>query len=549
MSHENSFFFKKLDKPLWGLSFYFILALVVYWNNCGTSFVDDSLEWIVSFKKFGWEGYAHSYDMTSVYWFHDLFSNVMHSLFGRNNFMWYLIILFFHTSACYFIYRFLLLVLNHTNRMNSNLIAFLSSIIFLLGAYNTENIFWIATYHYEITILYLFISLTILAKSRGNFEWIKHGWMIIIFPFMLTMHEISFFFPFAFILTIVYFRLEELPTRRLTYDLLKFGLPFAIFSILILLLTKLIKGSFIPHYGISHVQDHSVYGFFYTLVNYLVKHLFFIHNFSFQVREKCYDVDTKTMYGLFAIVILAISFILYKIRRRWNSYRDYCLLILMLLLFFIPVSNMYFFWHFPIQNDRLFYYPSIFLYALFVLIVVDNLKKLGLVIAVLFLIVNMIFLRLNIAKIEESIHFTEKIAIPSYKPYLNAKPIVLNLPYNYKGFYSFRKIFRFKSSMYWAYDRDIDFTYTTSMPFFCATDSIRVDKIDDSSFKIHLQSSGSWLMRESLGGSDYENDDVKVDFAGDNQSATIYLKKMSKSSPILYCTGNRGFVEYKVARP
>jgi len=52
-------------------------------------------------------------------------------------------------------------------------------------------------------------------------------------------------------------------------------------------------------------------------------------------------------------------------------------------------------------------------------------------------------------------------------------------------------------------------------------------------------------MKESLGGSDYENEEVKVDYADDNQSAIVYLKNYDQSQPILYCTGSRGFVEYK----
>jgi hypothetical protein len=535
----------KLDKPLWGLSFYFILASIILWNTCGTSFVDDSLEWIVSYKKFGWKAYWHSYDMTSVYWFHDLFSNLMHIVFGKNNFAWYFIILSFHSSACYYMYRFLVLIFAHNDRTDGQAIAFIASLIFLFGAYHTENLFWIATYHYEVTIVYFFLSLFYLAFDKGVFIFKKRWWIIALFPFMLTMHEISFFFPFAFLLTIFYYRYDEAYTRHLWIKLIKFGLPFAIFSIAILICTKLIKGSFIPHYGISHVQDHSLYGFLYTLVNYLIKHLVFIHNYSFPIREKFYDIDSKTMYVFFAICFALISFIIYRIKNSFSHYKDYFLILILMLLFYIPVSNMYFFWHFPIQNDRLGYYTSAFLYSLVALFLITSLRKIGIALSVIFLLFNVFFLRKNINALEESIHFTENITIPSYKPYLDKHPVILNMPYNYKGFYSFRKIFRFKSTMYWAHDRDIDFTYTTSMPFFNSTDSVEVNRINDSIFNIQLRAPGAWLMKESLGGSDYENEEVKVDYADDNQSAMIYLKNYNRSQPILYCTGSRGFVEYK----
>ena len=191
-------FLAKLDKSIWGISIYFILGAIVLVNSCGTSFVDDSLEWIVSYKKFGWNDFWHSYDMTSVYWFHDFFSNIMYLIFGKNNHAWFYVILFFHTTACYYFYRFLKNVFEYNQRVYSNLIAFNASMIFMFGAYNTENLFWIATYHYEITIVYLMICLFIISENKGLLSKIQLIGMLIPFPFMLTMHEISFFFSIVF---------------------------------------------------------------------------------------------------------------------------------------------------------------------------------------------------------------------------------------------------------------------------------------------------------------------------------------------------------------
>lgn len=535
----------QLDKPLWGLSFYFIAGSILTINTTGTSFVDDSLEWIVLFKKYGWGGFWHSYTMTSIYWAHDFFSNMMYLVFRNNNFAWFYIILFFHTSAAYYLYLFLRCILDENQRNQSQIIALISSLIFLVGAYHTENLFWIATYHYAITIFYLFVSLHNLAKSKGRFSFKKSWWIVVLFPLMLTMHEMSFFFPFAFIAMMIYFRYSEIKEKSFLIEVIRFGIPFGFFSILILVITKLIKGSFIPHYGVSHVQDHSLYGFLYTLVNYIVKHALFIHNFSFQIREKFYDVDSKTMYLLFGLCLVSILFLLIRNKSQLGKFKDYFLVIFLWLLFFLPVSNMYFFWHFPIQNDRLGYFPSAFLYSLVVLIFITLFKRLGMGFAILFLILNLMVLRINISKLEKSIHFTEDICIPSYQKYIDRNPIILCMPYNYNGFYSFRKIFRFESAMYYTYNKDVKFTYVSSMPMTQPSDSVVVQRINDSSFKMQLQAPGGWFMKESLGGSDFENDEVRVKFADDNQSAEVVLKQYDPNQPILYCTGSRGFVEIK----
>ncbi len=535
-------FISTIDRPKYGLFFYYIVAVLFFWNTTGTSFVDDSLEWIVSYMKQGWRGYMHSYDMTSVYYLHDLFSNLMYDSFGKNNVLWYIIILFFHSSACYYLYKYIYLILSDNDRKNARWIAIVSSFIFLCGAYNTENIFWIATYHYEVSIFYLFVSLFKIAEQKGELTKRQYWYIFGVFPFMLTMHEISFFFPIAFFATIVYYQWNMVRLKLKNW--IAFLIPYGIAGFVVLIMTKIVKGSFIPHYGVSHVKDHNLYNFFYTLYCYIAKHFLFIHNLEFRLREKIYDVDIKTMIILFIGILFLILATIYVLRKRLYKMKDYYLIIFLLLLFYLPVSNMYFFWHFPIQNDRLGYYLSAFAFVLFSIWSISNLGQIGKLITVLFMLANLFFFRINIHNIEESIYFTEKIAVNSYKPYLDKCPIILNLPYNYKGFYSFRKIFRFESSMYFYFQKDIKFIYTTSMPFFSPTDSVETEKLSDSTYKIRLRAPGAWLMKESLGGLDYQNDQVKVDYSDDNQEATILIKNFN-NNPILYCTGNRGFVELK----
>ena len=99
-------FIIKLDKPLWGLSFFYICSVALLWNSSGTALVDDSLGILNNFQKTGWSDFLNSYGMTSLYFLHDAFSNLMFSFIGKSNLIWYLFILVFHSSAAYFFYRF-----------------------------------------------------------------------------------------------------------------------------------------------------------------------------------------------------------------------------------------------------------------------------------------------------------------------------------------------------------------------------------------------------------------------------------------------------------
>jgi hypothetical protein len=525
-----------------GIPVFYLIAILVFWNKTGTSFTDDSLEWLVYFQKYGWTNFWTSYEMTSIYWMHDLFSNGMYLLFGKNSFAWYYVILFFHSVAAYFWYRFIFEILKPAKTNYEFAISFLSSLIFLASPYHLENVMWIATYHYNISALYLTYCLYHIVRKNGQLTFRDQIVLFLPFPFMLTMHEICFFFPILFWFLIAYCQNFKFNFQSLRKQFL-YLLPYALSCIGVLFLTKIIKGSYIPHYGEGHIQNHSLYNFLWTMFNYVEKHVLFVHNMPHQFKEKLYDIDKSTMTLFFVFVgISSFVYISFSLKKN-KSLRPLGLFLFLFLVLFVPFSNMYFFWHFVFQNDRLGYFFSLTSSVIFVYLIVKHMGKLGIIISTFFLIISVIILRFNISAAEEAHDFYHQILTPSYEPYLDKKPIILNLPYNYKGIYIYRHKYRMPTSMYFFYEKNIDYTYCVSTPFFSSTDSVVAVKLSDTMYRVHLSAPGSWLMNETLGGVDYENDRVRVDYEVGNQSATIYLKKYDRLEPVLYCTGNRGFVE------
>lgn len=537
-------FLNKLDKPFWGLSFFYVGSILLLWNSSGTALVDDSLGILNNFEKNGWSDFINSYGMTSLYFLHDAFSNLMYCLIGKSNFVWYLVVLLFHSSAAYFFYRFCFIILTQDKNKNSRWISIFSSALFLLSAYLVENIMWLATYHYAITILYVMYTLYFIATKNGKLNGVQRIALIVSYAAMLTMHEIVLLFPVAILALILYFGLNK-ETTQPKRELLSLGIAFFFVDLLYFTLTKYLKGSYIPHYGKDHIAFDGIYSLGYTFYQYLAKYTLFIHKFSFPIREKIYDVDKSTMIVLIGVMSCLIIGLIAYYKPNFRANKLPFLMVLFLLVFYIPISNMYFNWHFLYINDRLGYFFSPFLYFLFVYFLFKIDLKIAVCLCSIYLTLNYTVLRKSMIEINESKHFTENILTKSYLNYLDKSPYILNLPFSYKGFYSLRKTHRLNSLIYFYYLKDINYRYTTSMPFFSPTDSIEVKRMGDSIFHIQLQAPGSWLMKESLGGSDYENEDVKVDYADNNQSAMIYLKTYDRSQPILYCTGSRGFVEYK----
>lgn len=536
--------FHYLDKKRFGILLYFIWGFIVFFNTNGASFADDSLEIISDYDNYGWKGFIDSYGMSSVYFFHDAFSHFIYFLFVRNNILWYLLILFFHTSTAYFLYRYFINILNKTNRKFTKEIALISSLLFLNSAYNTETLFWIATYHYSISFLFLSIVLYNISNQNGTISKKYFLILLLIFAFFLTMHEITFFFPFAFFATIVYYKsFEKISLKKSLLLIRNYLIPFGIIETAVLILTKILKGTFIPHYGIEHLQNHGLYSFLYAFYQHIIKIFGMVHFMKFYYREKFYEVNESTMLIAFILcIILLISILIIK-KIKLIEFKDIILISSLLGLFFIPISNMYFYWHYPILNDRLEYFLLPFLYFIFTFILFQLFQKKALFLTLGFLILNIILFRVQINKIQKSIVYHETIIPNSYKRYLEKEPVILNLPYTYNEFYCFRNAQRFINFISFKEHKKINFHYVSSMAFNSPMDSVEYKFINDSTIDLSMKADGSWFLYKSNGGIDFETKDLKVDFSDDNQRARILLKSSIKNSTILYCNGKDGFKE------
>lgn len=524
-----------------GLFCFYLTGILGFWNSSGVSFADDSISLLNHFNQEGWGGFWNSYGMSSLYFLHDYIFITIHNLVGYHPKLWLLLVVLIHSSSAYLLFRILQLLSRDFE--HSYHFSIISSLIFLLGAYQAEAVLWIAAIHYLISMLYMLVSIYIYLKH--DFELPKYQKFLFWLAFILmsTMHEIVLFFPACLFLICLFqnFELKPIAQFKKQVDLI---LPYAIMCIGYLVLTFIFKGTWIPHYGKSHVTEFHIIEFLRTFINYFFKHFLFIHQFEYKTRDLFYTLGVPPVLLLsFLLIVFYLLFIIYF---KSGKAKFGTLLFSLTLLYFLPVSTMYFFWHFPIQNDRLGYFLFCFGYPSLIYILFCIFKRFAVIISFVFLAFNFIFLRENVSKISEASQFIEKKLINSYTPYLRLKPIILNLPYNYKGMYGYRIPNRFREAIQYHHKISPEYTYTCSMPFMTEQDSITVDKLSESSFQINLITQGGWLMNKELGGFDYENNDVIVDYADDNMSAIIHIKKYSKNQPILYITTRSGFVKCKL---
>ncbi len=539
-----------LDHYLIGIIIFYLGAILIVWDNNMSLLTDDAIEILYDFQMQGYEGFQNSYGFTSLYYAHDILVFLIYKLVGDNNTGWFYIMLFIHSTAGYFMYRFLVEVLYKTQRISPRYIAACAVILMLFSANIEEIVYWPAALHYVSAMLYLSTTLYFIAQRKGQLNATNQVVLWLTFGVFLTMLEMVFFFPFAYLGLILYYRgvhyLVQYPKRFIL-----FLLPFGLMTLLYLLVNYKIHGVLIPHYGSSHL-DFGLYDTFYKMYLYIAKHVFLVHSMDYSMREKLYDVAPSTMYIFFSMVLIVLMFLFIRFRKQLKNISDYALLTWLTIVFFIPISSLYFMWIFPVENGRYAYFLVPFLFALMALFLSHRLGIVGRSIMFVFVVLNLVMFKHNTKALQYAVKFSEEIIPPTIEPYLDSNPIILNMPQSFKGVYMFRHSYRLERYAKIHFDKNPDYTLVANMPFLSTTDSVTTEALNDSTLLMRLAAPGSWFMYNHRGLTPYETDELKVE-VNEWMDVTITFKGRDTSRPILYVTAHQGFVElqdpFRVTKP
>ncbi len=529
-----------LEKPLVGILIYYLFAVLMVWDNNMSVLTDDAISFLCSYERFGFSEFGTSYGFTSLYYAHDFMTIVLYKILGKNPLAWFYVLLFIHSTSAYYFYRFATETLKETRRENTYIIALLASVLMLFSASIEEIIYWPAVLHYLFSMLFLSISLYYISSHKAQLSYTQQGVIWILFALFTTMMEIVFFFPLAYLGVWIFYRGYRVLLSS-PLQLLQFVSPYFIIGLLYLIINYQINGSFVPHYGSDHL-DIRFYDSLYTLYQYLVKHVFFGHSFGYGVREKLYDVAPQTMYIFFAMVLVALLALLYFWRHRLRHTKDYVLYLWLSLVFYLPVSSLFFTWVATFENSRYGYFFMCFVFLFLALFLVHNFKKTGKALLVLLVLTNLVLFKKNTQRVKHAVILSEKIMADSYKPYLNTKPYILNLPQSYDGIFMLRDSSRFQNYAQYHYGQNIEYTLVASMPFFTPHDSVTYHIADDSTLTMQVAAPGSWFMIGSLGAQDYTTAELSVSFTPWGE-ATVRFHNRDTTRPILYVSSSRGFTE------
>lgn len=520
----------------------FTVLFLIYFSGHRAMLIDDGISGIWEIKMQGFPGYLRSYGFENFYYGHYGIVAVLYFLFGLHTIGWYAFFVAIHALNTTLLYTVCKKIFSNTNTdSESSLIAFFSSVFFLLSPYQSENIIWAATSHYCVSLCILLVSIIYMVnkiEGKKTFPlWVFH----LLFAFSLVTLEISFLFPL--VLFAVYFLYKALNKNSWSFPdyILKVVLPQTLLVFAYCLFHKMLFHSWIPHDRASHDTVFSFSHAVTTLTQQMVKLFGFVHFLDYDKREAVYQslLHWKRALVVLVFIFTVISFFIYK-KKKENLYISY-FFVLSALLMYAPFMRLYFMWIARIENDRYNYFASAFLFSFFIFLLFQFHKSIRFTIIFLYIgaFIVCLFPVVSARKHSSKLHQQYLAQLPVDNS--GGKLYLLNVPASCQDAYMFRSAGRLGIAYQAIYNRDI-FERVDQVAWCNAQseeDIAEIKKISDSSYHVQLKTDGSWWMQQSIGASDKENDTYSFKLDSGGGYLLTFKKKLGEEDKILLYSGGR----------
>lgn len=478
------------------------ITSTIYYGTQDIVLNDDAFQFFSEFKKEGWGGFYQNYGFSSLYYFTHFFNLLFYHLFGLNNVCWLILLIVLHATNAYLIHcLFNAFYLQH-RISNAFLISLAGAILFLISPAQSENVTWVATLHYGLSLLFfLLIGLNII---RGEKEFSSTRILLLLFFYSLSLltMEFALIFPFCWFLMQMKFSIQTTTIKNK-----KLWLGFLLLIPVYFITTKFIKGHFIPHYSTEHLENHTPIQYITNYTNYASKHLFLSHFYPSSVRY--YNIINHW----FSLLIIW-SFILWLFYRytKKKASRAFVLLKLFVLSVFMlmPVINMYFNIIHQYENNRLGYYFSIALFQLTTFILFESLHIVRFIGFLIIIILNLYFSYKTTTDAKIAGHIF-KHCLETFPDLPKKNIYLINMPNNYKGFYLFRDTWRLSSALDFFYQKQFNFNQIASTNLLNKNDSFYCIIESDSVLRAGHNNPGDYFMKGPYGAYDREDSAYSFD--------------------------------------
>lgn len=521
--------------------FYFVVVFVFYFPAQNAKFVNDTFYYLYEIETSGWKGILWSYHMIFLWHLPSLAYCILYKLFGLHWLGWHIVFCLIHSLNALLLF----ILLRRILQTNTIRIAFIASFLFLLSPFQTEVVAWGGALHYLLILLFLLAGFIALLKyyDTNKVKYILYYHLL--FACSLSCFEQAFLYPFMyglFTLLILPAIVNRKPAKVLGLFLTRFFSVNVIFIAGYFILTKIIFGTWIAHYGAArhiNISFKLLYGCF---VNYNWKFLFFYRYLplvSRQYLKQAAIVDYTWITFTVLLFLSAFIFLKKKYYATINGKR-FLFLCACYFLMLIPVLNLDQSFVFEIQSDRYGYIASAFFYPLLAFLVyrifnrtVFALFATGEIIICATLLINSVHLWHRSGDVAFSL-------LKSYPLTSSQHAYILNLPDNYNGAYVFRNGFSEGLSLFHHSNFRPLVIQVASVNIYSKQNETETKKLNDSTYVIRSTVAGKWYYYTGRGSYDYKKENYDVDFDDWNSAYALTItKKPIDTMYLLQCYGDQ----------
>lgn len=519
---------------------FFCIVLCIYLPTLGAGIVTDQLGWIEQYKKMGWHGIFNAFNDKSLHFVYHIAGYSLWTLFGPNAFAWGIAFIVLHALAAMLSYAFFSQLFKSIK--HATVIAFTGSLLFLTSPYQTEPLVWHACVHYLVCVCLLLTALICFLRyvhtNRKAYIALFYTCYI---PAVFTL-EISFTLPLVLLLFILFYPFDT-PINRLRL-LGIYVLPSLIIVVCYFVLNKLLRNSFAGHYGAATHFNMNIVLLIGNLSKYVAKLFLWAQFVPYDKRSVLYSFFEKAKYAylLFGfIALLSSSYLIWR-RRFPKSLNIALLLFACFALALAPILNLFMYYITNVEGDRFTYWASVFAYITIAFAAIAWLRRLGIVLCLFLLGLNLYTLQQNI----NAWHNVREIStglIADFKYYDAPKIYLLNIPDNFDGAYMFRsytpdigfaEVLELKNGTPIEYKLNSVLEYNMHTP----QDAVNVEVTNDTTLTVAFAQYGNWWWWHGVGAGDREEKDytIKIDGA---YAYTITFKHKTPGAVYLYQQGNK----------
>lgn len=522
---------------------YWLIAYALYFKTAGAGFVTDEIGWLQNYKATGCQGITNAFGDRSLHFVYHLVGYFSWEIFAFNSQAWMMVFVTLHAVVAMQSFNIFKLLFQNEGVSYASANAFAGALLFLVSPYQTEVLVWYACIHYLVSSLLILVSFRFLLSYLHNGKPTFIALYYVSFIVSLFTLEISFTLP---LLLLVFFILWPSKIFRGSdrLELIKiFVLPSLMLLGVYFLLSKMLRGSAVGHYGAADHLNFSIPLLMANLSKYVSKIFFLSQFWAYEKRNWLYLFFEKKVFGYFlfaGLLLIAFGYLIVQHKLKGKT-RISFLLFAFFIIALLPILNLFFSSIVNIEGDRFTYFASIFATQFIGFTAIFIFRQFGWLLLIVYAFLSFKFLSINTDSWKNSLSIQTSL-IEEFRWSKAPKIFLLNIPDNFNGAYMFRSFepdnsfaetLALRRGLY-TEDRTIEILEYNMTAL---TDSVTVEKVSNTDLKVTFAQWGNWWWKHGKGIGNYSKPEFDVMIDEWSHSYTLHFNSKTRDAVYLYQCG------------